>query len=53
MMRFKLRVELGGAVLNTAKRFGKARYAQVAARFADRANELPEYIQQAFDWLLE
>lgn len=49
----KLRVELGGAVLNTAKRFGKARYAQVAARFADRANELPEYIQQAFDWLSE
>lgn len=49
----KLRVELGGAVLNTAKRFGKARYAQVAARFADRANELPEYIQQAFEWLSE
>ena len=49
----KLRVELGGAVLNTAKRFGKARYAQVAARFTDRADELPEYIQQAFDWLLE
>ncbi|MBB2714749.1 AAA family ATPase (plasmid) [Rhizobium sophoriradicis] len=49
----KLRVELGGAVLNTAKRFGKARYAQVAARFADHANELPEYIQQAFEWLSE
>ena len=49
----KLRIELGGLVLNMAKRFGKARYAQVAARYAGSAKELPEYIQQAFDWLLE
>lgn len=49
----RLRVELGTLVLSTAKRFGKARFAQVAARFADRASDLPEYIDQAYAWLIE
>lgn len=48
-----LRVELGRLVLSTAKRFGKARFAQVAARFADRASDLPAYIQDAYTWLTE
>ncbi|MEM9840228.1 MAG: AAA family ATPase [Pseudomonadota bacterium] len=38
-------------VLNTAKRFGKARFAQVAARFANECTELPDYITKAIDWL--
>ena len=40
-------------VLNTAKRFGKARFAQVAARFANECTELPSYINDAIDWLRE
>lgn len=38
-------------VLNTAKRFGKARFAQVASRFAGECSELPEYITDAIEWL--
>lgn len=41
------------AVLNTAKRFGKARFAQVAARYANLCAEVPDYIQQAYEWLDE
>jgi putative ATP-dependent endonuclease of OLD family len=39
-------------VLNTAKRFGKARFAQMAAKYADRADALPRYIAEAVDWLM-
>ena len=49
----KLHKKLGKSVLNTAKRFGKARFAQVAARNAHLCGDLPEYIQQAIDWLNE
>jgi len=45
--------ELGTSVLNTAKRFGKGRFAQVAARHAHLCSDLPPYIQQAIDWLQE
>ena len=45
--------ELGTSVLNTAKRFGKARFAQVAARYANQCTRLPGYIQDALDWLEE
>lgn len=38
-------------VLNTAKRFGKARFAQVASRYANECTELPAYIKNAIDWL--
>lgn len=49
--RTALLTDLGTSVLNTAKRFGKARFAQVAARYADTCTELPPYIQAAIDWL--
>ena len=45
--------ELGDTVLRTAKRFGKARFAQVAARHASLSTALPGYIDEALDWLLE
>ncbi len=48
-----LRVELGRLTLNTAKRFGKARFAQVAARYAHLAVDLPTYIDEAYQWLIE
>jgi len=46
-----LLTELGTLVLNTAKRFGKARFAQVASRHANRCTTIPQYIQDALDWL--
>ncbi len=42
---------LRGLVLNTAKRFGKARFAQIAARHADRAKSIPGYLHDAAKWL--
>ena len=44
---------LGESVLSTAKRFGKARFAQVAARHASQCTTIPNYIQDALDWLNE
>lgn len=40
-------------VLNTAKRYGKARFAQVAARNIASATSIPAYIRHAVDWLSE
>jgi putative ATP-dependent endonuclease of OLD family len=40
-------------VLNTAKRFGKARFAQVVARHVACAEALPKYLRDAVGWLLE
>ncbi len=40
-------------VLRTAKRFGKGRFAQIAARNIQEATYLPEYIKNAVEWLLE
>ena len=48
-----LRIELGRITLNTAKRFGKARFAQIAARYAHLATDLPAYIEEAYEWLTE
>ena len=45
--------ELGDKVLNTAKRFGKARFAQTMARHAHRCTDVPQYIADAIDWLSE
>lgn len=42
---------LRDAVLNTAKRFGKARFAQVAARHVDQAQVIPKYLADAVEWL--
>jgi len=44
-------VGLANGVLSTAKRFGKARFAQVAARNIKKSCELPPYVTQAIDWL--
>jgi len=44
---------LRAAVLNTAKRFGKARFAQIAAGHAGLATEIPKYLRDAVDWLRE
>jgi putative ATP-dependent endonuclease of OLD family len=38
-------------VLNTAKRFGKARFAQIAARHVDQATSIPKYLTDAAKWL--
>lgn len=42
---------LRASVLSTAKRFGKARFAQIAARHANKATALPKYIRDAIEWL--
>jgi putative ATP-dependent endonuclease of the OLD family len=44
-------IGLKDAVLSTAKRFGKARFAQVAARKVKTGCELPAYIARAIAWL--
>ena len=44
-------VPLRELVLNTAKRVGKARFAQIAARHADQARVIPKYIGDAARWL--
>ena len=44
---------LKDSVLRTAKRFGKARMAQLAARHLTNGNELPNYIRAAVQWLLQ
>lgn len=44
---------LRASVLNTAKRFGKARFAQVAARHVDCAEVMPKYLAEAVRWLVE
>lgn len=45
--------DLRTTVLNTAKRFGKARFAQIAAKHVNLATEIPQYIKDAIDWLIE
>ena len=45
--------ELKDKVLRTAIRFGKARFAQVAARHVDQAGALPTYVADAIAWLRE
>jgi putative ATP-dependent endonuclease of OLD family len=44
---------LRSMVLNTAKRFGKARFAQIAARHVDQATTVPKYLADAARWLTE
>lgn len=49
---FEERLKVAGKkVLSTAKRFGKARFAQVASKYTEKASELPEYIREAVEWL--
>jgi putative ATP-dependent endonuclease of OLD family len=42
---------LQASVLNTAKRFGKARFAQIASCHVDAATSIPKYIADAAEWL--
>lgn len=44
---------LRNKVLNTAKRFGKARFAQIAVRHVDQAASIPKYITDAAKWLVD
>jgi putative ATP-dependent endonuclease of OLD family len=50
--RARLLLELGDATLKTAKRFGKARFAQVASKYASEAEDIPTYIRNAVEWLI-
>lgn len=45
--------ELKDKVLRTAKRFGKARFAQMAVRHINDAGMVPNYIYEAIKWLRE
>jgi putative ATP-dependent endonuclease of OLD family len=47
----ELRKSLRDVVLNTAKRFGKARFAQIASKHVDKATNLPKYLADALNWL--
>ncbi len=38
-------------VLRTAKRFGKARYAQIISKHVSLATAIPDYIRNAVEWL--
>jgi len=40
-------------VLATAKRFGKARFAQLASKHVEHATDMPQYIYDAIQWLIE
>jgi|GEM_PF-472601 len=40
-------------VLNTAKRFGKARFAQISSKYIQDAAELPKYIKDGIDWVVK
>lgn len=51
--RNKILTPLRKMVLNTATRFGKARFAQIAARHADKAEVVPKYLADAAKWLRE
>jgi putative ATP-dependent endonuclease of OLD family len=51
--RTAILTSLRNIVLNTAKRFGKARFAQIAARHVDQATNIPKYIVDAARWLAE
>ncbi len=43
--------DLRNIVLATAKRVGKARFAQVVSKHMDSAEAIPKYIREAIEWL--
>ncbi|MFC1553384.1 ATP-dependent endonuclease [candidate division KSB1 bacterium] len=47
----KILKPLRDSVLNTAKRFGKARFAQVTSKYVNKAEIVPKYIRDAIEWL--
>lgn len=44
--------EMRTAVLSSAKRYGKARFAQTASKYAESATTIPHYIRKAVEWLV-
>lgn len=46
-----IRGKVQSAVLRTAKRFGKARFAQVASKHIGHAEAMPKYISRAIRWI--
>ncbi len=49
----QLITEAARKVLNTAKRFGKARFAQVASKYSNTATYIPKYIADSIAWLMQ
>jgi len=47
----ELETDLRNTVLATAKRVGKARFAQVVSKHMNSAEEIPKYIRDAIEWL--
>lgn len=43
--------DLGERVLRGSKRVGKARFAQLASRHAEKATDVPTYIRSAIEWI--
>jgi putative ATP-dependent endonuclease of OLD family len=49
--RKELLSDLRETVLSTAKRIGKARFAQILSKHVDGAEAIPKYIKNAIEWL--
>jgi putative ATP-dependent endonuclease of the OLD family len=49
--RNELLSDLRATVLSTAKRVGKARFAQILSKHIDSAEAIPKYIKDAVEWL--
>lgn len=47
------KIDARSKVLNTAKRIGKARFAQVVSKYSDIAEVLPRYIRDGISWIIE
>ncbi|MCK5345314.1 MAG: ATP-dependent endonuclease, partial [Candidatus Heimdallarchaeota archaeon] len=45
----QLIASLSERILNTAKRFGKARFAQVTSKYIELAEDIPSYIREAVE----
>lgn len=45
--------QLRPKTLACAKRCGKSRFAQIASKYADKATDLPTYIREAIEWIIE
>ena len=45
--------EMRDTVLKAAKRCSKGRFAQIASKHVDKASEVPTYIREAVEWLLD
>ena len=50
--RGRILEECGKRILNSAKRVGKARFAQIASKYVNGGTEIPRYIEAAVRWLV-